>query len=261
VTESQRADTSSDQRHKDPSERPSETLSVGASLRMAARTGRQHAWRILAVAILFGLVVVAVEIISDNFLDPYNDALSIGGTVSVEVISLFGTVLLSGLLCRLVGGDRQGRDPVTLGTLVRTLPWLKVIAADVLFVLSVAAGLVLLVIPGLICMNLFSIVGPAAEIESRWPLSGFRRSARLVRPQFWPVALLVTLPQFLLALGESNLPDPHGAAHIVEVVILRGLVVASLEAVLGLVLVAVAYRLIELDAAPAAAPPGSALSG
>jgi hypothetical protein len=223
---------------------------------MAARTGRQHAWRIFAVAVLVGLVVAAAEIISDNVLDPHNDALSIGGTVSVQVISLFGTVLLSGLLCKLVGGDKHGGEPVTLGNLVRTLPWLKLIVADVLFVLIVAAGLVLLVIPGLICMNLFSMVGPAAEIERRRPFSGLRRSYRLVRPQFWPVALLVSLPQSLLALGESNLPDPHGAVHIVEVVVLRGLVVASLEAVLGLVLVAVAYRLIELDASAAAAPSG-----
>jgi hypothetical protein len=228
---------------------------------MAARTGRQHTWRILSVAILVGLAVAAVEIISDNVLDPHNDALSIGGTVSVEVISLAGTVLLSGFLCKLVGGDRHGGRPVTLGNLVRTLPWLKLIVADFLFVLIVATGLLLLVIPGLICMNLFSMVGPAAEIEGRWPFSGLRRSARLVRPQFWSVALLVSLPQSLLALGESNLPDPHGAVRIVEVVVLRGLIVASLEAALGLILVAVAYRLIELDATAAAVPSGSAPSG
>jgi hypothetical protein len=252
VTESQRADTSSDEARKDPGERPREPFGIAAILRTAARTGRQHVWRILAVAIVVGLAITAGEIISDNFVDPRNNALSIGGTLSVEVISLFGTVLLSGFLCKLVGAATHGGEPVAIGTVMRTLPWVKLIAADILFALVTIAGLLLVVIPGLICFNLFSMVGPAIEIERRSPFSGLCRSARLVRRRFWSVALLVSLPQFALALGESNLPDPHGALHIFEVVVLRGLVVSPVEAAFGLVLVAVAYRLID----PASAPSG-----
>lgn len=227
-------------------------------LRTAARIGLRYAWRILAVAIVVGLAITVAEVIVDNAIDPHNDALSVGGTVSVEAISLFGTVLLSGFLCKLVGAGRHGgagrhRERVTIGLVLRTLPWFSLIVADFLFALITIAGLLLLVIPGLFFFNLFAVVGPAIEIERRSPFSGLRRSAHLVRTRFWWVALLVSVPQFALALAESNLPDPHGLTHSLEVIAVRGIAVAPVEAAIGLVMVALSYRLIELDsAAPAA---------
>jgi hypothetical protein len=230
-----------------------------AILRTAARTGRRYAWRILAVAVVLGLALTVAEVIADNAIDPNNDVLSVGGTVSVEAISLFGTVLLSGFLCKLVGETMRGRigrhgagrhgERVTIGLVLRTLPWISLILADILFGLITIVGLLLLVIPGLIFFNLFAVVGPAIDIERRWPFSGLRRSAHLVRKRFWSVALLVSLPQLALALAESNLPDPHGALHSVEVITVRGIAIAPVEAAVGLVMVALSYRLIELDAA------------
>jgi hypothetical protein len=219
------------------------------------------------------MAITVAEVISDNFVDPQNNALSIGGTLSVEAISLFGTILLAGFLCRLVGQDKNGGpatqdgpathhgtaaqngmaaqtgDVVTLVVVLRTLPWISLIVADVLLAAMTIAGLALLVIPGLIVFTLFAVVGPAMEIEDRKPLSGLRRSAHLARQHFWTVALLATLPQIGLALAASVLPSPHGALHIFEVIVIRGIVLAPFEAAFGLVLVALCYRLIGADAA------------
>jgi hypothetical protein len=269
VTESQEKDTSSDVPWKDPGKRPAAgghrtgrsggRVRILGILRTAVRTGKHHPRPILIVAIVVALAIAAAEIISDNFVDPRNNVLSVGGTLSVEAIGLFGTILLAGFLCRLVGADLNGRaathdgaavrdnNPVTVVKVLRTLPWVSLVAADVLFAVLTIAGFLLLVIPGLIVFTLFAVVGPAIEIEHRKALSGLRRSAHLVRHHFWPVALLATLPQIGLAMAESVLPSPHGALHIFEVVVLRGIVMAPFEAAFGLVLVALCYRLIDLD--------------
>jgi hypothetical protein len=229
----------------------------------ARRTARRHLWPILTVATVVALAIAVAEVVSDNLVDPKNNALSVGGTLSVEAISLFGTILLAGFLCKLVGQDKNGGqaahyraaghdgDPASLVVVVRTLPWISLIVADILFAVLAVVGLVLLVIPGLIVFTLFAVVGPAIEIERRRPLSGLRRSAHLVRHHFWTVALLATLPQIGLALAESVLPSPHGALHILEVIVIRGIVLAPFEAAFGLVLVALCYRLMDLDAASA----------
>jgi hypothetical protein len=233
-------------------------VGIGAVTRTAARTFRRNAWRILAVAGVVTLTIVVAEVISDNVVDPHNKALSISGTLSVEAISLLGTILLAGFLCRLVAQQTRHRGAsahsgkVTIVAILRSLPWISLVAADILFAGLMVAGLLLLVIPGLIVVTLFGLVAPAIEIEQRSALSGLRRSAQLVRRHFWAVALLVTLPQIGLALAESVLPTPHGALHIAEVIVVRVVALAPLEAAITLILVALCYRLIDLDApAPA----------
>jgi len=265
VTESQQADTSGDatratgasNAQRDAGKRSRGRVGILRILRTAVRTGRLHGGPILLVATVIALAIAVAEVVSDNLIDPRNNALSIGGTVSVEAISLFGTILLAGFLCKLVGRDKDGRpagapgERVKVIAVIRSLPWISLVVADILFAVLVAVGLVLLVIPGLILFTLFAVVAPAIEVEHRKPLSGLRRSVHLVRPHFWAAALLVSLPEAALALAESVLPSPHGALHIFEVILIRGIVLAPFEAAFGLVVVALFYRLMVLDAAAA----------
>jgi len=64
----------------------------------------------------------------------------------------------------------------------------------------------------------------------------------------WSAALLARVPQFALARVESALPVPHGVMAVLEVLAVRGIAVALVEAAMGLVLAALCYRLIDLDA-------------
>jgi hypothetical protein len=105
-----------------------------------------------------------------------------------------------------------------------------------------------LLIPLLIIFNLLTVVGPVIEIERRSAHSGLRRSAHLVRRHVWPAALLASVPQFALALVESALPDPHRVLAVLEVLAVRGIAVAPVGAAMGLVVAALCYRLIDLDA-------------
>jgi hypothetical protein len=203
--------------------------------------------QILAVALVVSVVTTLTEIIVDNIADPTNDALSIAGSLSTQAVALLGTVVLSGFLCRLVGKAQHGGERVRIGRVLRTLPWVQLVVADVLVTVLFVAGLIALIIPGLVILNLLAVVGPVIEIERRSALAGLRRSAHLVRHRFWPVALLATLPTLLVGEIESTLPDPHGAPAILEVLAVRGVAVALIEAAIGLILVELCYRLITLD--------------
>jgi hypothetical protein len=95
------------------------------------------------------------------------------------------------------------------------------------------------------------VVGPVIEIEDRRAWAGLRRSAQLVRPHFWKVALFGTLPVLVASGLESVLPDPEGRSGIVIALIARSIVEGVLEALVGLLLVELTYRLIRF------APPGA----
>jgi hypothetical protein len=306
---------------------------VSGILAAAARAGWHDRGRILAVAMVVSVATAGAEIIADHIFDPANNALSVVGTLSVEVISLLGTILISGFLCRLVGRDHRGRPgedrsgddrpgrrrvredrsgeyrasevtpaqeksgegrpdpdpggegrpdpnsrgegrpdpdprgeeqggeeqgsekqggekPVTVGQVVRTLPWARLVAADILVAVLLGIGLLALVVPGLVILNLCAVVGPVIEIERRSVLGSLRRSAHLVRLHFWWVGLLITVPVAALGEIESLLPDPHGLPAILEVLAARGIGEALAETVIGLIVVQVCFWLIDLDTRP-----------
>jgi hypothetical protein len=236
-----------------PAESPRPPLRPGRILAGAARAGRRDAGRILAVAILVALTTVLAEIVAEHVVDPHHPWQAAVAGVITEGIGLLGTVFLAGFLCRLTGRAGPGQEPVTIGHVLRTLPWARLIAADLLVVLLTVVGLLALVIPGLVIVNLLAVVGPVIEIEDRPVRGALRRSARLVRPYFWRVALLATVPIIVVSELESAGPEPTGAPEILETLAIRGVAGGLVEAVIGLILVQLCYRLIALDTVAAAA--------
>ena len=78
--------------------------------------------------------------------------------------------------------------------MLRSLPWGSLILADLLATLIIVAGLLALIVPGLVAITLLAVVGPVIEIEHRAALGALRRCVHLVRPHFWRVAAFGTLP-------------------------------------------------------------------
>jgi UPF0716 family protein affecting phage T7 exclusion len=227
-------------------ERARPTLPVRQTVAAAARAGRRHVGPILAVAVVVSTVTALMEIVVDDLIDPANVLMSLLVGFGASGVSVLGTVFLSGFLGRMVG-EEHGRQSASARQLARALPWGRLIRADLLVVVLVVAGLVLLVIPGLVAMTLLVLAGPVIEIEGRPAWAALRRSAHLVRQRFWTVALLATLPVIVASEIESVGPDPTSAGAILKALAIRGLTAAVLEAAIGLVLVEVCYRLIELD--------------
>jgi hypothetical protein len=220
-------------------------------LAAAARVGRRHLGLIVAVAVVVSTVAALAEILVDEFIDRANVAVSAAGDLSATAVSVLGTVLLSGFLCRMVGEAEHGQDHASVWQVARQLPWSRLIRADLLVVVFVVIGTILLVIPGLVAFTLLAVVGPVIEIEGRKVWSGLRRSARLTRQRFWKVMLLATLPVILASAVESFIPHPDSVLEITEVLAIRGIGEGLIEAAIGLMLVELAYRLIALDRSPA----------
>lgn len=220
-----------------------------AVLAAAAGAGRQHAARILPVAIAVSLVTAAGDILVDHFVDPHNAAAYTIAGLGTTAVSLLGTVFLSGLVCRLTTAMEAGGERPGMGQVARSLPWGRLILGDLAVVAVVLIGVLLLVIPGLIAITFLAITGPVIEVEDRSVLSALRRSAQLIRGQFWRCFLLAGLPLILINELEAVLPEPHAGAEIAEVLAIKGLVEGAFEAGISLVLVALTFRLIALEKA------------
>src|SRR5580700_4042256 len=228
-------------------------------------TARRHAWRILVVSIAVSAVTVAAELAADHLLDQADVTTAVVGALSTSTLSLLGAVFLSGFLCKLVSSTEHKKtghaaDGARIRDVLRSLPWGSLILADLLATLIIVAGLVALIIPGLIAITLLAVVGPVIELEHRSALAGLRRCVHLVRPHFWRVAAFATLP-LLVANGiVAFLPDPSGTTDVVTTLVVRSVGEGILESVVGLLLVELCYRLIAADRGvtrpPALSAPG-----
>ena len=219
-------------------------------LAAAARAARSDPWRIIAVAVAVSLLTVLLDFVATDLLDDTNIPVVIASTSTSWVLSVFGTVFLSGFLCRIVGQAEHGRDRASIWQVARQLPWSRLVRGDMLVFVLVVLGVIALVIPGLVMFTLFSLTGPVIEIENRPVRAALRRSAHLVRPHFWWVALFAAVPLAVpirIQIGPGARSPAPTVAHVVEEVILHGFVEALIEAAVGLVLVEMCFRLIALD--------------
>jgi hypothetical protein len=222
-------------------------LRLAGVVSAAAHAGRRDWWQILAVAIPVSLISAGIEIVLDHYLDPSDAPLSISATLAATGVSILGTVLLSGFVCGIVGATQHGRARPTFADIVRSLPWKRLVSADILVTLTVIIGLVLFVVPGLAALTYLAVVGPVIEIEHRQVLNALRRSVRLVRQHVWLVILLGTVPLSLAAEIEAVAPEPDRAGEIAEFLVIRGAVMGVVEACLALLLVEVCFQLVDSD--------------
>lgn len=247
--------TDRDQEERRGQEKPKRSrppLPVREILAAAARAARSDPWRIIAVAVAVSLLTVLADFVVTDLLDKTDVPLLIATTSTSWLLSVFGTVFLSGFLCRIVGQAEHGRERSSIWQVARHLPWSRLVRADVLVFGLVVLGVIALVIPGVAAFILFALSGPVIEIENRPVRAALRRSARLVRPHFWWVALFCVVPLAVpirIQVGSDPGPGAPTVGHVVEEVVLHGFVEALIEAAVGLVLVELCFRLIALDQA------------
>jgi hypothetical protein len=211
----------------------------------AVRAGRRHWKRVLvAAAVVFcisSLIETALEGLaghSSNVLIATLAALAFG-------FDMLGEVFFAGLLERLVGeAGHDAPDRRTLDVL-RTLPYGRLILADVLVTAAIILGLFALVVPGIVLYTLLAVTGPIVNIESRSAVSAMRRSASLVRRHFWLTLLLVTVP---LMLADSISSSVERAVHGFPLAAdfgVRAALAILLNTATALVQVELSYRLKE----------------
>lgn len=118
------------------------------------------------------------------------DALNLAVVPLAVAVGLGGEALYAGVVAAAVLQWRAGHD-VRIGALARSLPYGRLILADIALALGFAAGIALLVVPGLVFAAYYSLTPALIKLEGRTVRGGFGRSRELVRGNFWPVLALV----------------------------------------------------------------------
>ena len=223
-------------------------LRVREVLGAALRTYRERFWRVAGTAfVVFGAVAAVdafatVLVIDRHVSRPYGAGIT--STVSA-VFAMVGVVVYAGILDKVVGAHLHGHPDLSIREIWHVLPLGRLVGADVVLALGTLAGLAVFVIPGVILFTLWSLVGPVITIEDRAVGSALRRSWQLVRPHFWLVLILVTIP---LQVEQTVLHAIHYAEifehPLVPAFLLNGLLGMVIGSVVGLIEVVLAYELI-----------------
>jgi hypothetical protein len=196
-----------------PAPRRNRKLSLRRVVRGMVAIGRRRLGLLLAAGIVIFVPLGLVDVLDETFQDTFSDAdldeidagtlvALFGAAFAHAAIGLGGEVLYTGIVAASVVAVREGFEH-DLRHLVRTLPYGRLIAADLLLAISVSAGLLVLVVPGLIALARFALVAPAVELERRGAIEAFRRSNSLVRGSTLRMLALV-LPLFLIGDGLSS---------------------------------------------------------
>ena len=219
-------------------------VGVRPVLAAAARIYRRRFGVIVGAAlVVFGLSAT-VDVLTDFLSDEFGDNPGLVALLlTVAGLAVFGTEFFAGLMDRVAGQEERGHPRQRLGHIVRTLPYRRLIVADVVLALLTILFSFALFIPGIIFFTFHSLVGPVVVMEDRKVRNAFRRSRQLVRGHFWLVFLLVTLP----ILFEENVV--HGIVEAFEglgpvaVFVVNTLAGAAVGSIVAVIEVTLAHRL------------------
>ena len=178
-----------------------------------------------AVLLPAALVVFAIEGILSGVLVAIHPILII---VAV-IVQLVATYLYQGMVVELVADVQDGRRDASVGDLFRSVTpvLLPLIAVGILAGLGIAIGFVLLIVPGLFLLTIWSVVSPVVVLERPGVLPAFGRSQNLVRDNGWQVLgvvavfflILLVVNAVLSAIGNAIGPAGSVVADVIASVI------------------------------------------
>jgi hypothetical protein len=206
-----------------------------------------------AALVVFG-ISASVDALADAIADEIGDHPGLVAVVlMVAGLAVFGTEFFAGLMDRVVGEQERGHARQPLRQILRTLPYGRLIAVDLLLVLGTAVLSFALLVPGIVFFTFCSLVGPAVVMEDRKVFSAFRRSARLVRGHFWLTFLLVTLPLMLEENVVHGIVEAVDSLGLLAVFVVNALAGAAVGSIVAVVEVTLAHRLSMRKPDPASA--------
>ena len=156
--------------------------------------------------------------------------------ILAAIVRLVGFALYAGFVVKLVSDVRDGRRDQTVGDLFSSAaPAIgALIGFAILFGIGVGIGFVLLIIPGLILLTLWSVGAPAIVVERVGPIEAFGRSWNLVRGEAWSVfATLVVIALIVIAIGIvlGIIATPIGDGAILAASIISNILTAPIFAI------------------------------
>ena len=224
-------------------------VSARTILRESFATYRRRFGRVAgcALALLVPLAVLdtAAVYAADRALDDFGDIpewiLFFG--LLTGLLSALGGVFYAGLIDRVVAADQRGHPEYSIREVLETLPYKRLIGADILLVVMTTVGLFLLIVPGVLAFTFFCLVGPLIVSEEIGVRAAFRRCAALVRKHFWMTLMLVSIPlglEHVLVEAVEHMDFEH---EFLVVVTFHAALAVTLIALVALVEVTLTYEL------------------
>ena len=222
---------------------------------------REQAGFLIGVALLVFIPLGLLEAVWERNSELEEDDLSGGrvatvlGVVTLQAVSgSLGEEFYAGVVIAVVAQSMMGKERPSLRQLVRTTPYLRLIAVSILFSLGVGIGLALFIVPGLVFFTWFVLAAPLVKIEGLGVREAFRRSRQLERGSFWPVLLLVG-SVYLLSEGSTTFLQESGGGVLGHSVV-ADWAIATVVSVIVIPIWAVAvdvttYRLLQMERPPA----------
>lgn len=210
---------------------------------MAWRTFKKEPARVVVP----GLVIFGLDAFQGTLYTVLAvDHLGVESLISTFVFgaSTLGLTFYSGMLERLIGSVERNEPAQPIAQVLRTLPWGRLLVAEVFLAALAAVAAVLVVVPGLIVATLFALVGPLINLLDASVPDAFRRSVQLVGPHFMLVFVIISLPLAIehevLVLVADLIPHEH-----VWLIFLSNFILGDLFGMaLGLLEVTLAERLV-----------------
>jgi len=162
------------------------------------------------------------------------------GLVSL-ILSLVATTLFTGMIVELVADVQDGRrDASVRGLLQAATPVLgELLLVAIVAGAGVVLGFVLLIVPGLVLITIWSVAAPVVVLERPGGLRALGRSRSLVRGNGWPVfVVILVLGILVVVLGAAIELAAESASSGLGVVarVLIGVLTAPLSALAAAVL-------------------------
>jgi hypothetical protein len=127
-----------------------------------------------------------------------------GSAIFLSVLFWMLSVLYQGMVVKLVQDVQDGRRDTSVPDLLGSVSqvfW-PLLAVSILFGLGVAVGFVLLIIPGLYLLVIWSVVAPVTVLERPGVFDAFRRSCHLVRGNGWAVFGVIVIVFLAVAVAS-----------------------------------------------------------
>jgi hypothetical protein len=138
------------------------------------------------------VVFVPVAIISGVV---YAGDVGLLGVLLVAAVGTIATYWFQGMVVEAARDILDGRRDHSVGTLVRSATAVigPLVVAGILAGLGILLGLVLLIVPGLFLLTIWSVLAPVIVIERTDAMSAFGRSRELVRGHGWQVFTVIVI--------------------------------------------------------------------
>ena len=177
------------------------------------------------------------------------------------IITLIATTLFTGMVVELVADVQDGRRDASPGQLLRAATPVigQLILVGVVAAIGIVIGFILIIIPGLILITIWSVAAPVVVLENPGAFAALSRSRELVRGNGWQVFgvilvlyIVVGVVSFIIEAAADSAGS--GAGIVVRVII--GVLTAPLASL------AAAVLYFELGgAAPSSGAPGAGGTG